>query len=99
MRLSANLIRSYENINSFTYGNWAINSNESQSLYFQIVDLDQIPWSIPNETSWPGIVQAQSIIPNSLRYLTGQNGNTPVIVTVQFPSLNCQTVPLTVTAT
>jgi hypothetical protein len=32
--------------------------------------------------------------------LTGQGvGNTPVIVTVQFPSLNCQVEPLTITAT
>jgi len=101
MRLSANLIRSYENINSFTYtSNWAINSNETQNLYFSLVDLDQNPWTTPSETTWPGVITAQSVIPNTLRYLTGQgSGTTPVLVTVQFPSLNCQSSPLTITAT
>jgi hypothetical protein len=87
-------------VNSFTYGNWAINANEIQNLYFQIVDLDQFPWETYSDVSWPGVIQQQSVIPNSLRYLTGQGvGNTPVIVTVQFPSLNCQVEPLTVIAT
>jgi len=98
MKLSANLIRTYNTVNSFTYGDWSIRANESQNLYFQIVDLDQIPWQTYNDVSWPGIIQQQSVIPNSLRYLTGILA-TPVVVTVTFPSINCNSNALTVTAT
>lgn len=87
MRLSANLIKSFNSINSFTFGDWNIRASEPQSLYFQIVDLDQQPWNVPTQTSWPGV--AQSPLNNSLRYLTGQGGNTPVVVTVTFPVLDC----------
>lgn len=42
MRLSAKAIVSFQGINSFTYGNqWTIRAGEPNSLYFQIVDLDQ----------------------------------------------------------
>lgn len=99
MQLSANLIRAYNNVNSFTFGPWAIKANETNVLYFQLVDLDQIPFQTYNNVSWPGIIQQQSVIPNDLRYLTGIGvGNTPVVVTVQFPTLNCGNAPLTITA-
>jgi hypothetical protein len=100
MRLSANLIRSYNTVNSFTFGDWTITANEANTLYFQLTDLDQIPWEMFNDVSWPGVIQQQSVIPNSLRYLTGIGSlNQPVIVTVQFPSLNCSSSPLTIVAT
>ena len=100
MKLSANLIRSFNSLNSFTFGDWSIRANESQVLYFQITDLDQIPWQTYNDVSWPGIIQQQSVISNSLRYLTGiGSGNTPVVVTVTFPTLNCNSSALNVVAT
>lgn len=98
MRLSANLIRTYNNINSFGFGDWSVRANEPNTLYFQIVDLDQMPWVVRQNTSWPGIVQITDDH-NSLRYLTGQNGNTPVVVTVTFPSMDCNSSALVVTAT
>lgn len=42
MRLSAKVIKNYANINSFDYGNeWVIRAGEPNTLYFQLVDLDQ----------------------------------------------------------
>ena len=42
MRLSANLIVSYANVNQFSYENqWQIRAGEPNTLYFQLVDLDQ----------------------------------------------------------
>lgn len=42
MRLYAKAIIAYNTINSFKYGNqWTIRSEEPNTLYFQIVDLDQ----------------------------------------------------------
>ena len=99
MRLSANLIRTYCSVNSFGFGDWSIRANEPNTLYFQLVDLDQMPWIIRQNTSWPGIVQITDDH-NTLRYLTGQGvGTTPVIVTVTFPSMDCNSSALTVTAT
>ena len=99
MRLSANLIKAYNSINSFTFGDWSIRANEPETLYFQIVDLDQMPWQSYPPSIWPNVVQA-SPNQNSLRYLTGIGSpNQPVIVTVTFPTLNCNSSPLTITAT
>jgi hypothetical protein len=42
MRLSAKVIKNYANINSFDYASqWAIRAGEPNTLYFQLVDLDQ----------------------------------------------------------
>ncbi len=42
MRLSAKLIQNYSNINSFGYTNqWVIRAGEPNTLYFQLVDLEQ----------------------------------------------------------
>ena len=99
MKLSANLIRSYNSLNSFTFGDWFIRANEPQLLYFQLVDLDQQPWQAPPQAIWPNIIQ-QSTNQNSLRYLTGiGSGTTPVIVTVTFPTLNCNDSALNIVAT
>jgi len=42
MRLSAKIIKNYFGNNTFDYGNeWIVRANEPNTLYFQIVDLDQ----------------------------------------------------------
>jgi hypothetical protein len=42
MRLSAKVIKNYANINQFDYANqWTIRAGEPNTLYFQLVDLDQ----------------------------------------------------------
>lgn len=42
MKLISKAITAYNNVNSFKYGNqWSIRSGEENTLYFQIVDLDQ----------------------------------------------------------
>lgn len=42
MKLSAKAITTYNHVNSFNFGNqWSIRSGEANTLYFQIVDLDQ----------------------------------------------------------
>lgn len=98
MNLSAQTIKTFNSVNSFVYGDWAINANEPQTLYFQLVDKDQKPYPCRNDVVWPGIV-VPSEQNNFLRYLTGIGSVSPVIVTVTFPSLNCSTSPLTITAT
>jgi hypothetical protein len=98
MQLSANLIKSFNSLNSFTFGDWAIRANEPNTLFLQLVDLDQEPCQVKNTTSWPG--QAQSPCPNALRYIPGQGvGATPVVVTVIFPALGCNSAALTIVAT
>lgn len=42
MLLSAKIIKNYNNINNFFYGNeWIIRAGEANVLYFQLVDLNQ----------------------------------------------------------
>lgn len=42
MRLSAKLIKNWCDVNMFAYANeWIIRANEPNTLYFQLVDLDQ----------------------------------------------------------
>lgn len=42
MKLSAKPITTFNTVNSFNYGNqWAIRGGEENTLYFQLVDLDQ----------------------------------------------------------
>lgn len=57
MRLYAKPIINYNNINSFIYGNqWIIRAGDPNTLYFQLVDLDQ------NELRYmAGVSQAVSL--------------------------------------
>ena len=42
MRLSAKTLKNFQNINSFDYSSeWQIRLDEANTLYFQLVDLDQ----------------------------------------------------------
>lgn len=42
MKLSAKIIKNYANVNQFDYKNeWSIRAGEANTLYFQLIDLDQ----------------------------------------------------------
>lgn len=42
MKLSAKAIKTYNTVNSFSFGNqWSIRAGETNTLYFQIIDKDQ----------------------------------------------------------
>ncbi len=48
MRLSARPITTYNTVNSYSFGNqWQIRSGEPNTLYFQLVDLDQLDGKTP----------------------------------------------------
>lgn len=98
MKLSANLIKSFNSVNSFAFGDWSIRANEPNTLYFQLIDLDQQPCQAAPQTSWPGL--APSPCKDALRYIPGLGvGGTPVVVTVIFPALGCDSTGLTIVAT
>jgi hypothetical protein len=85
MLLSANLIVNYANINQFSYANiWRTRSGDPNTLYFQLVDLDQ------NINNTNGSTSQNSNGPtSSLRYLPGVGtANTPYSVQVTFPSID-----------
>jgi hypothetical protein len=92
MRLSARPLLNYANVNSFSYGNqWIIRAGDPNTLYFQVVDLDQGPASVvggPNPIF--GFQSAQPLSGNiGLRYMVGVGSqNTPSGVTATFPSID-----------
>ena len=67
MRLSARPLLNYVNVNNFSYGNqWQIRSGDPNTLYFQIVDLDQGPSNV--------IGRVDPIFGNGLGSLSGNVG-------------------------
>lgn len=94
MRLSANLIVNFANINQFSYENqWQIRLGDPNTLYFQIVDLDQ---NINNTNGSNG--QNLNGPTSSLRYMVGCGiSNQPFSVQVKFCSID-DTKALTVQA-
>src|SRR5665213_443132 len=94
MRLSANLIVNYANINQFSYTNqWQIRLGDPNTLYFQLVDLDQ---NINNTNGSNG--QNLNGPTSSLRYIAGcMEVNQPASVQVTFCSID-DTKTLTVQA-
>lgn len=87
MRLSARPLLNYANVNNFSYGNqWTIRAGDPNTLYFQIVDLDQGPANVIGNQ----IYGAQSLSGNiGNRYMVGVGaGNTPAAIMVQFPSID-----------
>lgn len=73
MRLSARSVINYVNINSFTYGNqWIIRAGDPNTLYFQLIDLDQVDNSA---CKIPQRYMPQPVTP-------------PSVLTVTFPSLD-----------
>ncbi len=69
MRLSAKIIKNYTSINNFEYDSqWLIRAEEPNTLYFQLIDLDQdglryMPSGTPLQVSviFPSIDSAQVI--------------------------------------
>lgn len=92
MRLSARPLLNYANVNSFSYGNqWIIRAGDPNTLYFQVVDLDQGPASVvggPNPIF--GFQGSAALSGNiGLRYMVGVGvSNQPAGITVTFPSLD-----------
>lgn len=77
MRLSARPLVNFLSINSFCIANqWLIRAGEKNTLYFQLIDLDQ--------------ASACCGTSGGSRYIPGVGaGNTPVSVVVTFPSIDC----------
>lgn len=95
MRLSAQLIVNYANVNQFSYDEqWIVRSGDPNTLYFQIVDLDQ------NINNANGSNRQNSNGPSSsLRYMVGcGSANMPASVQVTFCSID-DSKTLTVVAT
>lgn len=78
MRLSAKLITNFCNINMFNFTDqWKIRAGDPNTLYFQIVDLDQ------------GCCGQTASSECALRYLVGLgSSNQPYGITVTFPSID-----------
>jgi hypothetical protein len=84
MRLSANLIVNYANVNQFGYAlQWKIRFGDPNTLYFQFVDLDQ---NINNMNGSNG--QNQNGPTSSLRYMAGCGVNNPASAQVTFCSID-----------
>lgn len=85
MRLSAIPIINWNNINNFCTANqWTIRNGEQNTLYFQLVDLDQSPCC---KNGCPS------------RYVAGVGvPNQPASIIVTFPSIDC-TQAIQITAT
>lgn len=92
MRLSARPLLNYCDVNQFSYGNqWIIRSGDPNTLYFQIVDLDQGPANVIGQFVPFNQFGANSTLSGSigLRYLVGVGvNNTPAGITVTFPSID-----------
>lgn len=92
MRLSANLIVNYANTNQFSYAQqWMIRAGDPNTLYFQIVDLDQgAPIGVANSLAgspYGGTYASGST--TGLRYMVGcGSGDTPYSVQVKFCSID-----------
>lgn len=87
MRLTARAISSFNSPNSYYFGNqWQVNAGDANTLFFQIVDLDQGP------NAFPGIPYSNLPIGSNpgLRYLVGLNLATGLTygINVIFPSIN-----------
>jgi hypothetical protein len=79
MRLSANALLSFASVNSFIYGEqWMVNQGDPNTLYFQVVDLDQVASIDIPRMPIPG-----------LRYMVGIGmANQPYGIQVIFPSID-----------
>lgn len=106
MRLSAIPIINFCDVNMFTYGSqWSVRAGDPNTLYFQIVDLDQsTPGNISGASFFGGsfnlfnIPSGVASIPG-LRYMVGIGGsNQPYSIQVIFPSIDdAQVINLTAT--
>lgn len=92
MRLSARPLLNFCSINSFSYGNqWIIRAGDPNTLYFQVVDLDQGPASVVGAPNPIFGFQSSPVLSGNvgLRYMVGVGaGNTPAGITLTFPSID-----------
>lgn len=91
MRLSARPIVNWANVNSFSYANqWIVRAGDPNTLYFQIVDLDQGPASVIGGPNPFGFQSSPTLSGNvGLRYMVGVgSGNQPVQLQITFPSID-----------
>jgi hypothetical protein len=99
MQLQAKPIKTWNNVNSYVFGNqWVVNSGDSLTLYFQIVDVDQ---AIQGNNTGLGIFTGITAVGTTagVRYLLGIGSqNQPYGVQVTFPSID-PNAQLTVSAT
>lgn len=89
MNLTAKPIITWNNVNSYVFGNqWIVNQGNSLTLYFQIIDTDQ---AIQPINTGLGIFTGITAVGTTagLRYLVGVGSqNQPYQVTVTFPSID-----------
>lgn len=88
MRLSARPIVNYANVNNFSYANqWIIRAGDPNTMYFQIVDLDQGPYNL---VGGPIFGQSAALSGNvGLRYMVGVGvNNQPASIQVTFSSID-----------
>lgn len=90
MRLSANLIVNYANVNQFSYEQqWIIRAGDPNTLYFQIIDLDQNPFVGNSIAGSPYGGTYASGTTAGLRYMVGCGpGKQPYSVQVKFCSID-----------
>lgn len=98
MRLTSVPIINFSNINDFQEtSQWIIRGSDSNTLYFQLYDLDNVnqsPYTPLNSGFFNAAIQTYP-----QRYIAGVGvSNQPVAMTVTFPSLNAGNT-LTFTAT
>lgn len=86
MRLSANFVVNYANVNQFAFQDqWKIRAGDPVTLYFQVVDLDQNQYSLQSTSLLGGTNNATA----ALRYMVGiGSGNTPASIIVTMPSID-----------
>ena len=89
MRLSAKPILAFNSVNNYSFGNqWIIRAGDPNTLYFQILDIDQ---AIQGNNQGFGIFSGITPVGTTagLRYLVGIGGsNQPYSVSVTFPSID-----------
>jgi hypothetical protein len=89
MRLSAKPIVTFGNINNYVFGNqWTIRAGDPNTLYFQILDIDQ---AVSGNGQGSGVFSGISAVGTTagLRYLLGIGApNQPYGVEVTFMSID-----------
>lgn len=91
MRLSAQPLLNFQNINSFSYGNqWTVSPGDTNTLYFQLFDLEKGPVQAIGNL-YPLFGAAQNVLTGELglRYIAGVGvANQPTAIQVTFPSID-----------
>ena len=95
MRLSAKALINYGSVNQFDYANqWIIRANEPNTLYFQLVDLDQdelrymagISLAAGVVVTFPSVDDAQVIAANAVQETNDKSIWKVVLSSIQKPN-------------